>query len=78
MNNANCLTFITNNTKGIHNKSKRVSVVEYFQNKLGNKRILFLQETHSTFNDENTWKNDFNAPVIYSHGTSQSCGVLIA
>ena len=78
MNNANCLTFITNNIKGIQNKSKRVSVVEYFKNKLGNNGILFLQETHSTFNDENIWKNDFNVPVFYSHGTSQSCGVLIA
>ena len=78
MNNANCLTFITNNIKGIQNNSKRLSVVEYFRNKLGNNGILFLQETHSTFNDENIWKNDFNVPVFYSHGTSQSCGVLIA
>ena len=39
---------------------------------------MFLQETHSTFNDENIWKNDFNVPAFYSHGTSQSCGVLIA
>ena len=78
MNNANCLTFITNNIKGTQNNSKRLSVVEYFKNKLGNNGILFLQETHSTFNDENIWKNDFNVPVFYSHGTSQSCGVLIA
>ena len=38
---------------------------------------MFLLETHSTFNDENIWKNDFNGSVFYSHGTSQSCGVLI-
>ena len=41
MNNANCLTFITNNIKRIQNNSKRLSVVEYFRNKLGNNRILF-------------------------------------
>ena len=70
MNNANCLTFITNNIKGIPNNSKQLSVVEYFKNKLGNNRILFLQETHSTLNDEIFWKNDFNVPVFYSHGTS--------
>ena len=52
MNNANCLIFITNNIKGIPNNSKQLSVVEYFKNKLGNNRILFLQETHSTPNDE--------------------------
>ena len=78
MNNANCLTFIINNIKGIQNNSKRSSVVEYFRNKLGNNGILFLQETHSTFNDENIWKNDFSGPVFYSYGTSQSCGVLIS
>ena len=39
---------------------------------------MFLQETHSTFNDENIWKNDFNGPVFYSNGTSQSCGNFIA
>ena len=39
---------------------------------------MFLQETHSTFTDEKIWKNDFNVPVFYSHGTSQSCGVLFA
>ena len=47
------------------------------RNKLGNNGILFLLETHSTFNDENIWKNDFNGSVFYSHGTSQSCGVLV-
>ena len=39
---------------------------------------MFLQESHSAFNDENIWKNHFDVPVFYSHGTSQSCGVLIA
>ena len=68
--NTNCLTFITNNIKEIQNNSKRLSVVEYFRNKLGNNGILFLQETHSTFNNENIWKNDFNGPVFYSYGTS--------
>ena len=62
----------------MQNNSKQLSVIEYFRNKLGNNGILFLQETHSTFNDENIWKNDFNGLAFYLHGTSQSCGVLIA
>ena len=53
MNNANCLTFPTNNLKGIQNNSERLSIIEYFKNKLGNNRNLFLQDTHFTFNDEN-------------------------
>ena len=52
MNNAKCLTFTTNGIKGIRNNSKQLSIIEYFRNKLGNNGILFLQETHSTFNDE--------------------------
>ena len=38
---------------------------------------MCLQETHSTFNEENILKNVFNGPVFYSHGTSQSCDVFI-
>ena len=72
MNNTNCLTFITNNIKGIQNNSKRLTVAEYFKNELGNNKILFLQQTHSTFNNENIWKNDFNIPVFYAYGTWKS------
>ena len=76
-NNANCLTLITNNIKGIQTKSKRLSVVEYFRNKLDNKIIYFLQETNSNFNDENILKDNTNGSVFHSHCTSNSCGVLI-
>ena len=36
MNNANYLTFLTNNIKRVQNNSKLLSAVEYFRNKLGN------------------------------------------
>ena len=78
MNNAKFLTFITNNIKGLQNNSKRLSIAEYFRNKLGNNGILFIRETHFTFNDEIIWKNDFNGLFFYSHGTSQFCGILIS
>ena len=38
---------------------------------------MFLQETHSTVNGEIKWKEDFKGEVFYSHGKSNSCGVLI-
>ena len=38
---------------------------------------MFLQETLSTVNDEIKWKDDFKGEVFYSHGKSNSCGVLI-
>ena len=77
MENINSLHIITNNIKGIQNKNKRLSIVEYFKNKIGKNEILFLQETHSTTSDEGKWKDEFSGPVFYSHGTSNSCGVLI-
>ena len=43
MNNANCLTFITNNIKGMQHSSKPLSVVEYFENKLGNRNFVFTR-----------------------------------
>ena len=67
----------TNNIKGMQNKNKRLSIIEYFKNKIDKNGILFLQETHSTTNDEGKWKDEFSGPVFYSHGTSNSCGVLI-
>ena len=65
------------NIKGIQNNSRRLSVNEYFKNKLVNNGILFLHKTHSTFNDDNSWKNDFNVPALYSQGTFQSCVSLL-
>ena len=77
MYNAICLTFIANNIKGIQNNSKRLSVVEYFRNKLGNNGILFLQKTHSTFNDGNIWKNDFNMDLFFTHMVSLNPAVFL-
>ena len=72
------LYILTYSLKRVQINSKRLSAAQYFRNKLSNDKYLFLQETHSIFNDKNIWKNDFNAPLFYSHGTSQFCCVLIA
>ena len=37
-----------------------------------------MQEKHSSIKNENAWVNDFNCPVFFSHGASNSCSVLIA
>ena len=77
MENDNSLHIITNNSKWIHNKKKRLSIIEYFKDKIGKNGILFLQETHSTTNDEGNWKDKFSGPVFYLHVPCNSCGVLI-
>ena len=43
--------------------------------------IIFLQETHSTTNCEKIWTNQWGSgkeKIYFSHGTSNSTGVLIA
>ncbi len=36
--------------------------------------ISLLQETHSTNENENKWKNESEGNIIFSHGTSNSRG----
>ena len=45
---------------------------------MGPKGILFLQETHSSLETEKKWIDDFKDKIYYSHGKTNSCGVLIA
>ena len=39
---------------------------------------MFLQETHSTKQNEIRWIDDFNGQIHYSHSKSNSCSVFIA
>ena len=36
-----------------------------------------LQETHSTLNDEKNWRKQWRGKLFFSHGTSNSTGVLV-
>ena len=63
MANSNNLTFLTNNVKGLQSSNKGIKLIEYFTSKLNHNGFLFLQETHSTIKNENTWVNDFNGAV---------------
>ena len=66
------MTFLTNNVKGLQPSKKRIKLTEYFKSNLNHNEFLFLQETHSAIKNENTWVNDFNRPVFFSHGASNS------
>ena len=79
MTNNDNLTFLTNNVKEIHSSKTIIKLIEYFKSKLNyNGFLFFLRETHLTIKNENTWVNDFNGPVLFSHGAFNSCGALIA
>ena len=34
-----------------------------------------FQEIHSSLNDGKQWKDEFNGPLFFSHGKTNSCGV---
>ena len=74
---ANKINFITNNVKGFQSTDKRLKLVKYFKDKIVSNSFLFLQETHSTVNDEIKWKDNFKDEVFSSRGNSNSRGVLI-
>ena len=38
---------------------------------------MFLQETHSSKVTEEIWKDEFNGDLFFSHGKTNSCGVLV-
>ena len=70
--------FLTNNVRGMLCTKKRVKMLEYLKSKIGPKGILFLQETHSLTDSEKQWKEEFKGKLYFSHGKTNSCGVLIA
>ena len=40
--------------------------------------FFFIKKLNLVLKNENTWVNDFNCPVFFSHGAPSACGVLIA
>ena len=73
----NILEFLSNNVNGLTSSKKRIKMFEYLWNKISNIGIIFLQETHSSEDTFNNWRNDFKGDVFFSHGSKTSCGVMI-
>ena len=74
----NIYNFLSFNVNGLNSSKKRIKMFEYFREKISkNNGIIFLQETHSCENTYNDWRNDFKGDLFFSHGTTNSCGVMI-
>ena len=63
--------------KGIRSSEKRLKIFEYLKNNIHHNGFVFLQETHSLTQDEKKWKDDFKDPLLFWHGSTNSCGVAI-
>ena len=54
------------NVRGINNFHKRRTIFTWG-----------LQETHSKVETETQWKNECSGKIFYSHGSPNSCGVMV-
>ena len=72
----NCnFKLVSQNVKGLKtNKVKRETIFNYLKE---NGDIALLQETHSTPETEELWKNECGCESFFSHGTNNSRGVMI-
>ena len=77
LSNTSDFNFLSNKVKGLQSYKKRLKLFQYFKNKISPKGILFLQETHSSKVTEKIWTDEFNGDLFFSHGKTNSCGVLV-
>ena len=63
------------NVRGLSNFKKRRAIFAWCRKQ--NANIIFLQETHSTGNNEKQWKAEWGAPLELAHESSGSRGVAI-
>ena len=75
--NSDNLKFISNNVNGIQKSEKRIKIFEYLKNGISSIGFIFLQETHSSVDDEKRWCDKLNSNLYFSHGKTNSCSVAL-
>ena len=63
------------NVRGLQDSLKRRQIFHTFQ--LSKFHIFLLQETHSSLQMEQQWKNEWGGEIYFSHGATNSRGVCI-
>ena len=66
---------ISLNTRGISNFRKTRTIFIWLRKQKPD--IVFLQETHSTRGNEVSWKREWGATLLCSHGANNARGVAI-
>ena len=66
------LKLLSLNVRGLSNFRKRRAIFTWCRKQKAD--LIFLQETHSTQNDECKWKKEWGADIIFSHGSSNARG----
>ena len=63
------------NVRGLNDQKKRTSVFNFIARKQID--ICFIQESHSSLAEEQSWVNQWGGKIIFCHGARNSRGVLI-
>ena len=69
------LSFFALNVRGINSSRKRRAIFRQLHNK--NASVIFLQETHSSNNQEKLWSSEWGSKIHFCHGSKHSKGVAI-
>ena len=79
-NNCNVVDFeiLSYNVRGIGNERKRKKLFNYIKKHTSSNTTVCLPETHSTETDVLLWKYQWHGNMIFSHGSSNQKGVLVA
>ena len=70
------LSVVSYNARGLRSRVKRRAIFRHMHLKYP-KHIICIQETHSTSEIEQRWRNEWGWNVMYSHGSTLSKGVAI-
>ena len=74
---SNKFAVLSVNVRGLRNYKKRRKVFNWLVNKAGCHSICFLQEAHCDIHCEQNWRNQWRGLVYFSHGKTDSRGVMI-
>ena len=69
---------VTLNVRGLRDYKKRKKIFQYLKKQTKSKGMVFLQETHTCIKKKAHYKNMWRGTMKFSHGTTDSRGVLIA
>ena len=69
------IKFLSLNVRGLSNFHKRREI--FFGCMKQKTDMIFLQETHSTTERQDQWRKDWDAAVLFSHGSTNARGVAI-
>lgn len=69
------LELITLNVNGIRGATKRRAIFKSIRKRKAD--IVFLQETHSTVQEERLWSAEWGGRMLFAHGLSNARGVAI-